>query len=111
MSGLHKHSQEWLRTHRHPNKAHRNDNILVNQPLQLSIIYLGLPLTHKKPTKGLFNPLFSMLQCRLQRLTGIPLSIVGRTVLLKLYPQHQCTTYGGSFERVMNYLRRALSNY
>jgi hypothetical protein len=45
-------------------------------------MYLGLPLTHKKPNNGLFEPLISSLQHRLQGMTGSHLSLAGRSIIL-----------------------------
>jgi hypothetical protein len=45
--------------------SHNIDTItalLECQPLQLPITYLGLPLTHLKPTKKMFDPQISSLQ-------------------------------------------------
>jgi hypothetical protein len=45
-------------------------NLLGCQPLKLLITYLGLPLTHSKPTNRLFEPMLLSLQRRLDSMTG-----------------------------------------
>jgi Reverse transcriptase (RNA-dependent DNA polymerase) len=56
--------------------------LLGCQPLQLPITYLGLPLTHLKPTKGLYDPLILSLQRRLQSLDISHLSMAGKAVII-----------------------------
>jgi hypothetical protein len=52
-------------------------SILRGQPLQLPIIYLELPLTHKNPMKQLFDTMISTLERRLQNMNGQRPSITG----------------------------------
>jgi hypothetical protein len=56
--------------------------LLGCQLLQLSITYLGLPLTHLKPTTRLFDPLVVAVQCRLQGHAKSNLSLAGRVIIL-----------------------------
>jgi hypothetical protein len=57
-------------------------SLIGYRTLQLPIKYLGLPLTHRKPTIALFTPLVEPVQRRIDKLNGPTLSISGRMIML-----------------------------
>jgi hypothetical protein len=80
-----------------------------------SIKYLGLPLTHQKPTKDLFDPMLNAIHVKIERLNGPTLSMTGRIVIvnavlnaLPIYCMQVFRLLEGVIDRIISCTRRFL---